>query len=332
MCRTSCSTLTTCSQCTSFRHCRFCGVTCIDYANPCPAQPDLVAGDVCSAQFDITVGTQSPTIQTTTTALFDACEGKTLEECAQSVSQGCVWLTDEPTETATSTTITSPASATDGTCVCTDGGGCSDSPTTITNSHGGSTTNANNNQGITITTTTAVAIDNLETSSDRTKESADSWILCVALGSVSVTKYPCDNTIIATLSSNERVSVTTDASVNCNGTTVVRVIASGVAGYAPTNAFTTQCTPDIVDESPQQADTAVYILAAVVAVLVIVGLVALSVWIVRRRHPTDVTVAMPAPASPYDRIPPARSSNYANQISVVAKSPYAVLSATEIQH
>jgi len=306
----SCSALSTCSQCIAHRHCRYCGVTCIDYANSCPAQPDLVAGDVCSAQFDVTVATPPSTaitittttititdistaVGTTTVAALDPCESLPREEREEAASAGCKW-----------NNVT-----TAGVCVCYTATGCRESITASI----GTFTAANNSTAI---------------------------VLCIAQDTL-LLDAPCGNETVGLLAIGERVLlIATVRADECSSSSVHvrRQQASGEKGYVASSALTSECERYAVADDDGTSAMTVYALAAVLAVVVVVGAVAAAACVIVRRRRRRATAVdgggevQPPAVSPYGEIPPTRAASPCGErVSVAASpSPYADLSATEI--
>jgi hypothetical protein len=255
-------------------------------------------------QFDETVTLPSTTTPITTTVPTDVCEDMTEEECAQSTSLGCVWFPDESTATAPLTTTAPPVTLTSGVCVCTTSGGCSNADETIvspTNSGAYSTTEHGS--------TSSIAAPSMTVAANGTGD------LCVALDHVTLRETPCGNTTTTTtLLRNDRVSLVSNISAECNGTVLFHVRHESDQGYAPLTAFTSDCDNRyIVDEENSGDDaTLVYIIVgAVGGTLAVVGLALTTGFCVARRR-TRLNSQPPALRGPYDQIPsiPARVSQY----------------------
>lgn len=159
---------------------------------------------------------------------------------------------------------------------------------------------------------------------------------CVAIDNIAILDSPCGTNTIATLTRDDRVTLFSNTSASCNATTTafVRVsTSSGQQGYAPASAFTTTCSRYVVDDSPANDSTTVYIVVGVVVgVIVGVLVLGLAAFFVRRRR----AVSPPPPArSQYDHIPTApvqRTSLYSEaKVNIAAAvPPYAELSITEV--
>jgi hypothetical protein len=286
-------------------------VTCIDYANACPAQPDLIAGDVCSAQFDVTVAAPPSTTTTgrasataETGIVANQCYSLPREDCELAAPLGCSW-NDQPASTAASppATVTTPV----GVCVCTAAADC----VGLLASTSASTTTA-------VAETTNVA------------PSAAAVELCVADQSTPLLDAPCSNKTVAMLAVGDRILLVALARVDdCSSTAFVQLQTTGQQGYASIDSFTSDCMPAAVADDP-----AAYVLAALLALAVVAlaAVAAVSCWFVRRRRRRGVPeddAGNAMSVSPYGQIPPA--SPYAERVSIASSpSPYANLSATEI--